>query len=439
MYDLAIIGAGPAGIGLLSSIYRLSIASSTKPPKLCIIDAAPMGGEGVLDRYNIPSDTQADKILTCLEGLPERITSDSEIQKLAKIVRAYGSKAVPLPIAGQFIRAIGQQIAKDMISKNQLKLYSHTKALSATRCKGHMNGYWKIVTQSQNVSTDIYCKHLVMACGASEVANKFDGFLQTYNLRKADLKSFCLSSDFYKTTAKSTIIKKLKRLGSPKVVIIGGSHSAISVAVKLLSHNISFGNSDITIFHRSPMRVTFDSAESALRRGFTDFSDDDICQLTKRVFALKGFRLDSRDLLMSIQGHHGGPLEKRISLSLLKNTSSDMVKHALQNADLTISALGYAPNYLPLFRDNSGSEIELNTPDFVNERSQLLDHEGNIIPNCHALGLASNYKLAGRFGELSFKGQANGLVLWHKEIGQEISMDITLSLNHMFIPRSVRA
>lgn len=83
---------------------------------------------------------------------------------------------------------------------------------------------------------------------------------------------------------------------------------------------------------------------------------------------------------------------------------------------------------MPLYKENGEQRIVLNAPDFVNEKSQLLDHEENIIPNCYALGLASNYDLAGRFGEPSFKGQANGLILWHKEIGQHITMDIVSSM-----------
>jgi len=113
------------------------------------------------------------------------------------------------------------------------------------------------------------------------------------------------------------------------VVIIGGSHSAISSANKLLSLEIQFKDASIKLFHRSPLYVTFESSEEAKKLGFTDFNEED--------------------------------------------------------------------NYPPLYDGLSGEKIRLNAPNFVNENSELLDSDSQKVPNCYALGLASNYNLAGRF------------------------------------------
>jgi hypothetical protein len=57
---------------------------------------------------------------------------------------------------------------------------------------------------------------------------------------------------------------------------------------------------------------------------------------------------------------------------------------------------------------------------YVNKRSQLLLSDGAAVPNAFALGLAVGYDHAGRFGEPSFKGQANGVSLWFDELAADI-------------------
>ena len=42
----------------------------------------------------------------------------------------------------------------------------------------------------------------------------------------------------------------------------------------------------------------------------------------------------------------------------------------------------------------------------------------------YALGLSAGYPLGGRYGERSFRGEANGLALWQSDIGAEIAANI---------------
>jgi len=417
MFDVIIVGAGPAGLGILSSIYRLPNSSSKQTLKICIIDEAHGHNVGKLGDYTISSDTRAEKFLTCLDGLPHHILSEPELTRLTKRLESYAVNAAPLIEVGAFYRALSRAIHQDMIAKRQLEFKDQTKVLSAQR----ESEYWQVKVRSKEGERSLKTKHLVLACGATELKENADRFLQTQNITRNQLKKFALSSDVLKAADDDPILKHLETLESPKVVILGGSHSAISVANKLLSHNIPFETSGISLFHRSPLYVTFKNAADARKRGFTDFDLDDICPHTNRVYALKGFRLDAAKLLMAIQGYDDGPLEKRVTLSRLQDWGKAALQQALLEADLVISALGYTPDYPQLYDEQ---KIKLNSPNFVNEHSQLLNADETIIPNCYALGLASNYKLAGRFGEPSFMGQANGLVLWHKDIGMDIVSSI---------------
>ena len=420
MLDLIIVGAGPAGIGLLSSIYRKQNTSTEEPLKICLIDSSVSKRFGKLADYNINSDTRAEKFLTCLNNLPPSVLSAPKLETSTKALRAFGSKAAPLPLVGEFYRALGHEICQDMISNNHLELRANIAVQSAT-WQGH---HWSVKTKSFGREKIISARYLVLACGASEPVDRLDSFLDTYALKTNDLKSYVMSSEVLKAGPREEYLETLRTLSNPKVSIIGGSHSAISAAGKFLAQDIAFRSSGISILYRSEMRVTFNSAEDAVRHGFTDFVEDDICPHTKRVHALKGFRLDSKNLLSAVKGYGGVTLEKRINLTSITSEQAKHIRSNLQNADLVVSALGYEPDYFDLIDGATGRKIDLNAPNYVDKSSRLLNANQAVIPNCYALGLASNYNLAGRFGEPSFTGQANGLVLWYKQIGAELASTI---------------
>ena len=420
MFDIVIIGSGPAGTGLLSGLLKQSLTDDHNPLNLCLIEARHAESAGNIDAYNIPSDTRAEKFLTCLDGLPSSISSHSKLRTHIENLRHYGSKAVPLSFVGAFYRQLSQLICDHMIQSGKLDVRWKTKVLQGRWQDAH----WKLTVQSGTHRETISTKQVVMACGASEPLGRLDEFLKSYRLMTKDLKAVQFSSDILKAGEDDAAILELKALSSPKIVILGGSHSAISSAGKLLSHEIKFSESAISILHRSPMQVTFDTPAEARKYGVTDFSNVDICPKTGRVFALKGFRLESRDLFLAVKGYSDQGIENRVVLTPLETISLSQTRKKLLSADLVISALGYTPNYIPLYIGDEANPIAFNAPNFVNDNSQLLSEHEEEIPNCYALGLASNYNLAERFGEPSFSGQANGLVLWFKDIGMDLAQTL---------------
>ena len=417
MLDAVIIGGGPAGMGVISALFRALQHRPNPHARFHLIDAKPLDDTGELANYHIPSDTRAEKFLTCLDDLPREITLETQLSDLTRRLKAYGPKAAPLPLVGEFYRVLGQNICRAMQATGQLSVSAQTKAARAN----WTGACWDIECCKNEVINHLHTKNLVLAGGAPEVGERFERFLSGYDLTSDDLNAQCLSSELLKMGIAEGPLQRITKTDTPKVTIIGGSHSAISSAAKCLTSELNFQKHAIQILHRSPMYVTFDSAAAAHDCGFTDFGPDDICPNTHRVYALKGFRLDSRDLLMSIQGYSEGLSEDRVKLRATPDMSPQEVKSALLEADLVISALGYSPNFIPLYTAGSDHPIQLNAPNFVDGNSALLDNNARPIPHCYALGLAANYDLSGKFGEPSFQGQANGLVLWHKDIGMDIA------------------
>lgn len=216
----------------------------------------------------------------------------------------------------------------------------------------------------------------------------------------------------------------------PKVAIVGGSHSAIASAYVCLhkAKEIEFSDRAVTILHRQPLHLTYISPEAALEDGYTAFDSEDICPKTGRVFPLAGFRSDSRELIRRTLGLGGLEPELRLRLFKLEAESYLEANRILEEADLIIASLGYRPRILPLLDRNNQkiltlSELGINQP-LVDDRSRVLDADRQIIPGVFAIGLSAGYPLAGRYGEPSFTGQANGLALWQSDIGEELVLQL---------------
>ena len=154
-----------------------------------------------------------------------------------------------------------------------------------------------------------------------------------------------------------------------------------------------------------------------------------MCAKTGRVFPLAGFRADARDLLRRAWTLGGCGPEPRLRLHRLGGAAADAeAARILEEADLIVAAFGYRPRALPLFEANGarialGAETNAAAP-LVDGRSRVLGVDGAPLPGVFGIGRAAGYPLRGTHGEASFEGQANGLALWHGEVGAAIVRDL---------------
>ena len=239
-----------------------------------------------------------------------------------------------------------------------------------------------------------------------------------------------LSSALMSPAGAAAAAERLAGRASPKVAIVGGSHSAVACARLLLdaSPGLHFGEGGVTVLHRRPLRLTYASEAAALAEGYAAFGPEDVCARTGRVFPLAGFRSDARELLRRVWGLGGCGPEPRLRLHRLGRGPDAEAERILAEADLVVAALGYQPRALPLF-DDDGESIALHAETaagapLVDSRSRVLAADGAPVEGVFGIGLAAGYPLRGTHGEPSFEGQANGLSLWHGETGAAIVRDL---------------
>lgn len=290
-----------------------------------------------------------------------------------------------------------------------------------------MDNLWKTHCQNDDGQVlQIYSKVLILATGGEQrddllYTTSFGGKPLLPRYRHKVILSDKILGRFGVDLLCSRLIGCLR----PKIVIIGGSHSAISccwVCLDKLKSLFEYSPA-VTLMHRSPIKLTYSTADEAWADGYHDFTVQDICSDSGRVFPLGGLRGDSRQLIRDCYTSSADHSRKNLQFFRLSKST----KHAeklFHEADIIIPALGYHPRALRLF-DQNGSSITLRTnvdvqSSLVDEHSRVIDGFAKPVPNVFAIGLSSGFPFGGRFGEPSFRGQANGVYRWQNEIGEEL-------------------
>jgi hypothetical protein len=418
------VGAGPAGIGVLIAACNSGHLHALFAEGVVVLEKGTRAGCGQIGDYNINSDSHAESFLRCLSaGLSERFP---ELLKhpATLALDGYRGRAAPLPLVGNFLKAIARRI-QSFTAGNGMPILTGVEALDASRTD---DDRWLIRTRrvTDGAEESLTSQCLVIATGAEQSAADLRALsVGGTRLWPRYEDRLVLSSTVLTKIGLEAARQRLAELSNPKVAIIGGSHSALSAANALLNTfpAIAWAPGSISILHRKPMRPMYQTPALARADGFDAFNDDDICAKTGRVFPLAGFRSDSRELLIGILGLGAAPRERRIGLIDLKRERAADVAATLEQADIIIAATGYRPHDLPLF-DNKRRRIELRGENrslaMVDDKSRVLDASGRAVAGVFRLGLSAGFPLAKTHGEASFHAVANGLSLWNADIGDAI-------------------
>lgn len=424
-FGVVVVGGGPAGLAVLLAAHKDGKLTGLLEQGLLIVEQSAHLGSGQIGDYAINSDSTGNTFIA-----PLRASSDPALQKIletpvAQRCAAAGVNAIPLCDAGELLELIGRALLA------MIEAYPRSAVL--TRCTAQSaqlqpDGCWRVEAKdASGCMLTIQAKHLVLATGATQPKARLaqelvagEPVLRRWGDRLME------SADVIGTGGLAAVAARLKGIANPRVAILGGSTSAMSVAHALLYRlpEVQFGEAGITLFHRRPLRVYYYTPEEALADGYTEFGPDDLCPITNRVFRLAGLRLDSRELLMQLRGIGGRPPEPRMRLHQLAERDPEAIR-TIDAADLVVTAFGYRPNALHLL-DEDGSDIGLfahTGPEapLVDDGCRVLDSQGNPIAGLFGIGLAAGFVPQGRLGgEPSFKGQANGLWLWQNDVGMII-------------------
>ncbi len=419
-FDSIIIGGGPAGTGILLKTLKDGKLERFNDHKVAVIEQTESLVVGNLTSYNINSDTLSNVFLECLEGETASILQLDSIQEEIKHIQSYSGKAIPLKKLKHYFRQLGKVFQETLEKNRDCTFFMNSSVTKIVRLDSE-----KYLVYMSNQDQPLITNNLVLALGGKH--KQIEPGFTINNLLISDYNQKLLDSDLVLqnefTEAK---LKKLNR--KSKIVILGGSHSAFSCAHRLI---VQFGenffeNENIEIWCRKAPKIFYNSREEALLSGYSDFSESDICPVTKRVYRLAGLRMDGRSLYLKMIGLDKLSAIKSVKLKLLSEFGNELEK-SLKEADLIISALGYTMNMIPGFSQN-GERLNFygrSTGIWVNEKCQVLDENGEIFPNLYATGMATGFIPSGELGgESTFTGQTNGVWYYQNVIAEMILSDL---------------
>ena len=449
---LVIVGGGPAGLAPLLAAHRAGELGALLDEGVAVVEQSARLGSGSIGGYAINSDSSGRTFVDCLLGHEDTALTRLADHPLTRRLADAGDGTVALRDAGQFLGLVGEAMGRMFAEHPASRVLTTHHAISVTRTAGG----WSVRVRDLATGAEqaLLTRHVVLATGAEQPVERLAAeTVAGVNLVQRCAGRLLQSGDVLSTGGLERVAGLLAAKPDPRVVIVGGSTSAASVAHALLHRlpGVRFGAGGVTLMHRRELRIYYPDRASALADDYTEWTEDDVCPISGKVFRFAGFRLDARELVMQARGIGGRPPEPRVRLHRLgasrKSPDGSPKREVtespepegfaagfaddagavrlLDGAALVIAALGYRPRALPVYGHN-GQPVTLLSQTgpqqpLVDGQCRVLDGDGRPVPGLFGIGLGAGFVPRGRLGgEASFRGQANGLWLWQHDVGSLI-------------------
>lgn len=441
MVGLAIIGAGAAGIGPLVWAAQNNKLHAWLDVGMAIVEQRAAAG-GDIGKYVVDADSQGTSFLECLDApaaqdLLAPLRAEAAIQDLERYRRAYP----PLSLVGQYMDRLGATFTSFVAGHPGGSFLTNTAARSL-----HL-GRDDTVTVRLSSGEALAARTILLALGGRQDMAAARNLELLPGVRLADLArtEIMLSDRLLTADGLAEADRILAQARRPRLIILGGSHSAFSAAWALLNKlpAARFAAGDITLLHRRPPRVFYPTREAAMEDGYA-VRDSDICPVTNRVHRLGGLRNRGRDLCRQLTRRPGTVPEPRIHMLSLADPALSVaqLRGLFDEAALIVTAVGYRLRTMPVF-DSDGRPMDLAADHgqrAVERDCRLRLTDGGSLPNVFAMGLGSGYLPWGRMGgEAGFDGQQNSLWLYQNDIGAVVYEEVQRWLVSSAVRRVPRA
>lgn len=224
------------------------------------------------------------------------------------------------------------------------------------------------------------------------------------------------------------VTRLLPSIGSRRIVILGGAHSAYSVAGALLTlpGADKFAAGQVLILQRRPLPIFYPDNATAAADDYV-VKPGAVCPRTGRIHRLAGLRGEGRETWRRLTGRPGTSSETRLTARYFVEFDATALRRLLDEAALVIPCFGYRSATLPIF-GAAGQRIRLQADldrDAVGPDCRLLQADGTALPNVFGIGLGTGFRpSAAMGGEPAFNGQANSLWLYQNDIAALIHREI---------------
>jgi hypothetical protein len=418
-YGVVFCGGGPATLGPVGCAARTGRLDELLERGVLVVEQGAAPGGGSLRHYGISSNSLAVAFLEGLDEIPEGCGFDGVREDPATLeLRKLRDVHAPLRYAGAYLDSLGAAIMQI------LETHPRCAVARRTTVRGLRVGGGAVAVATENGARRVVrATKAVIAMGGSA-----PDYLEELEV----LPGLSLQRYGHKLRHASALFDG--RIGLParlldavrssgRVAVVGGSHSAWSIAWTLLTdprfRTERGAPPTVTLVHRSPIRLFYLTRQAAEADRYPFDAERDVCPVSGRVNRVGGLKGDARELARRALGFEGEPVQ--IELLPLASAGRGDVMSLLESAGLIVAATGYRPR-LPELVTEEGECIQAVQSAAglaVNDRAELLTEAGRALPNVLTYGLGAGVRAPRRVGgEPSNRRAITSVWLYQHDVGE---------------------
>lgn len=434
-------------MGFLFHAYRTGKLADIARNGLLIIDKRSSLGAGKLGDYvNVTGYSMVKTFLECLEHeCFEKVLGDlSECSSLERILTAAADSTPRLTDVGTLLTVAAERFIAHLTEHYDVEVLRGHE-VETIRCLE--DGRFEIVhhdTRKPATPLLITSDTVVMNPGGRQRVEEIDGLCRMLRIPSPgkNVKTYTSDDLLRLSSAKlvdtfAPVLAQAAPRRINRIAIIGGAHSAFTMAERLATDLGDIKLHEIAIIHRSPIRLYFETAEEARLWGYSVDAAKDVCPITKRVNRASGLRYRAFEVACSILSR-GGVSGAKPRVELIDAGSGEAARaraaECVANSCAVIHGAGYGPN-IPTLLDHWGAPIPLQVCRGGIEIDPLgrpLSINGEAISGLFSFGLGSGFRPDAQIGnEPAFRGRINGVWIFHHDIGGRILTGVLQALDAM--------
>jgi hypothetical protein len=407
-------------MGLLFNALKSGAMPELAKEGLIIVDASPTPGTGRLGDYRITANSVGDVFLDCLRDPALRdVFEPLEHSPAYWRIRRQAQSAPQLADVAELLAEASTLVLNFIVEHYGVKLWTST---TITEVVSHDDEY-QVWVESEGRSRRIRCRAVVLNLGGRQdpqhlldsLADQGLAVPPSSRVLSADLllrmNGVQLRDYFAPTLA-----------GKGRISVVGGSHSAFSVLENLADALEFAGLTEVTLVHRSPIRLFYETAQAATDAGYAFDPLRDVCPVSGRVNRSGGLRYRALDVgREALANGHIGKTGVRVQLLQTQNGPQGQyegARQALLESDVVVQCTGYQP-LLPALNYAGGGAINLMAVKGGVDSDPSgcpLDSHGQRLFGLHLFGLGAGLGVDPRLGsEASFDGRIYGVWQFHHD------------------------
>jgi hypothetical protein len=426
-----VAGAGPAGMGMLFNALKSGAMPELARDGLIIVDASPDPGTGRLGEYRITANSVGDVFLDCLrDPALKDVFEPLEHSPAYWRIRRQAQSAPQLSDVAELLAEASTLVLDFIVENYGVKLWRSTTVTEVV-CD---NGDYQVWVESEGRSRRIRCRSLVLNLGGQQDPQHLLHSLADQGLAispSAQIQSADTLLRMNAVQLRDYFAPTLARNG--RITVVGGSHSAFSMLENLADALEFAGLKEVTLVHRSPIRLFYESAAAAAEAGYAFDAERDVCPISGRVNRSGGLRYRALDVgREALSCGHIGKTGVRVQLcqtELGAPGQFESARDALAESDVVVQCTGYQPRLPTLTYAGAGpvTLVEVKGGLDSDPSGCPLDTQGQRLHGLHLFGLGAGLGVDPRLGsEASFDGRIYGVWQFHHDASSTV-IDAVLS------------